>query len=89
MEKTPGNRTFEFMIFNPNKYVQAKLPPTIKRLFYNYVYSDNVELYHVGNSKVPIMGFLLIISTFQEIGHSVFNPPLNVCVKETKTERLQ
>ena len=25
LQKTPGKQTFEFMIFNPNKYVQAKL----------------------------------------------------------------
>ena len=47
-----------------------------------YVYSDIVELFPVGNSQVPIMGFLPIRSSFQETGHSVFNPPLYVRVKE-------
>ena len=31
-----------------------------------YLYSDIVELSPVGNSKVPIMGFLPIKSNFQE-----------------------
>ena len=47
-----------------------------------YVYSDIVELSLVGNSQVPIMGFLLIRSSLQDTGHWVFNPPLYVRVKE-------
>ena len=36
-----------------------------------YVYSDIVELSSVGNSQVFIMGFLIIKSKVQEIGHWV------------------
>ena len=82
VQKTPGKRTFEFLIFDPNKYIQAKLPPSIKRISNMYVYSDIVELSRVGKSQVPIMGFLPIKSNFQENGHWVFNPPLYVRVRE-------
>ena len=63
-------------------YVQAKLPPSIQRISNMYVYSDIVELSPVGNSQVPIMGFLPIKSNFQENGHSVFKPPMYVRVRE-------
>ena len=46
-----------------------------------YVYSNIVELSPVGNSQVPIMGFLPIISKLQEIGHWVFNQPMDVRVR--------
>ena len=39
VQKTQGKRTFEFMIFDSNKYIQAKLPPSIKRISNMYVYS--------------------------------------------------
>ena len=47
-----------------------------------YVYLDIVVLSFVGNSQVPILGFLPIKTKFQEEGHWVFNPPLYVSVKE-------
>ena len=47
-----------------------------------YVYSDIVELSHVGYSQIPIMVFFSITTYFQENGHWVFNPPLYVKVKE-------
>ena len=47
-----------------------------------YVYSDIVELSPVGNSQVPIMGFIPIKNNFQEIGIWVLNPPLYVRVRE-------
>ena len=47
-----------------------------------FVYSDIVELSPVGNSQVPIMGFLPIKSWFQEKGHWVFNPPFYVRVRK-------
>ena len=47
-----------------------------------YVYSNIVELSPVGNSQVPIIGFLPIKKSFQETGHWVLNPPLYVKVKE-------
>ena len=31
-KKTPGKQTCKFIILNPNKYVQTKLPPSIKRI---------------------------------------------------------
>ena len=46
------------------------------------MYSDIVELSPVGNSQVPIMGFLPIKSKFQESGHWVFKPPMYVRVRE-------
>ena len=46
------------------------------------MYSDIVEPSPVGNSQVPIMGFLLIKSKFQENGHLVFNLPMYVKVRE-------
>ena len=82
VKQTPGKRTIEFMIFEPNTYVQAKFPPSLKRISNLYVYSDIVELSHVGNSQIPIMGFLPITTHFQENGHWVFNPPLYVKVKD-------
>ena len=82
VQKTLGKQTFEFIIFDSNKYIQAKLPPSIKRISNMYVYSDIVELSPVGNSQVPIMGFLPIKSNFQESGHWVFNPPMYVKVRE-------
>ena len=72
VQLSSGKRTFEFIIFNSNKYIQAKLPPSIKRISNMYVYSDIVELSPVGNSQIPIMGFLLIKSNFQENGLWVF-----------------
>ena len=38
VQKTPGKQTFEFMIFDSNKYIQAKLSPSIKRISNMYVY---------------------------------------------------
>ena len=67
--ETPQKRAVEYMIFNANMLVQAKLPPSIHRIPNIYVYSDIVELSPVGNSQVPIMGFLPITSKFQESGH--------------------
>ena len=46
---TPQKRAVEYMIFNANMYVQAKLPPSIHRIQNMYVYSDIVELSPVGN----------------------------------------
>ena len=46
------------------------------------MYSDIVELSPVGNSQVPIMGFLPIKSNCQENCHWVFNPLLYVKVRE-------
>ena len=76
------------MICEPNTYVQAKFPPSLKRISNMYVYSDIVELSHVGNSQIPIMGFLPITTHFQENGHWVFNPPLYVNVKEKIINRI-
>ena len=70
------------MVFDANMFVQAKLSPSIQRISNMYVYSDIVELSPVGNSQVPIMGFLPIKSNFQEKNHWVFNPPLYVRVRE-------
>ena len=82
VKQTPGKRTIEFMIFEPNTYVQAKFPPSLKRISNMYVYSDIVELSLVGISQVPIMVFLPIKSKFQERGHWVYNPTINVMVRE-------
>ena len=81
VKQTLGKLTIGFMIFEPNTYVQAKFPPSLKRISNMYVYSDIIELSHVGNSQIPIMGFLPITTHFQENGHWVFNPPLYVKVK--------
>ena len=62
--ETPQKLALEYMIFAANISVQAKLPPSIKRISNMYVYSDIVELSPVGNSQVPIMGFLSIKSKF-------------------------
>ena len=48
--QTPGKRTIEFIIFEPNTYVQAKFPLSLKQISNMYVYSDIVEQSHVGNS---------------------------------------
>ena len=64
----------KFIIFQPNKYVQAKLPLSLKRISNMYVYSDIIELFHLSNTQIPIMSFLPITSHFQENGHWVFNP---------------
>ena len=47
-----------------------------------YVYYDIVELSHVGNSQIPIMGLLPITTHFLENGHWVYNPPLYVKFKD-------
>ena len=67
--ETPQKQAVEYMVFGANMYVQAKLPPSIQRISNMYVYSDIVELSPVGNSQVPIMGFLPIKSNFQEKCH--------------------
>ena len=54
------------MIFEYNKYVQAKFPPSLKRISNMYVFLDIVELSNVGNSHILIMGFLLITTNFQK-----------------------
>ena len=82
VKQTPGKRTIEFMIFEAKTYVQAKFPPSLKRISNMYVYLDIVELSHVCNSQIPIMGFLSVTIHFQENGHWVFNPPLYVKVKD-------
>ena len=80
--ETVKKRAVEYMVFAANMYVQAKLPPSIRRISNMYVYSDIVELSPVGNSEVPIMGVFPIKSNFQENGHWVFNPPLYVRIRE-------
>ena len=82
VKQTSGKRTIEFMIFEPNTYAQAKFSPSLKGISNMCVFSDIVELSHVGNSQIPIMGFLPITTHFQENGHLVFNPPLYVKVKD-------
>ena len=67
--ETPQKRAVENMVFGANMYVQTKLPPSMHRISNIYLYSDIVKLYPVGNSQVPIMGFLPIKSNFQENGH--------------------
>ena len=62
--ETPQKRAVEYMVFGANMYVQEKLHPSIQRISNMYVYSDIVKLSLVGNSKVPIMGFLQIKSNF-------------------------
>ena len=79
--KTPQKRAVEYMVFGANMYVQAKLPSSIQRISNMYVYSNIVELSPVGNSPVPIMGFLPIQSNFQENGN--FQPTL-VCQGQRK-----
>ena len=41
--ETPQRQAVEFKIFDPNKYKQAKLCPSIKRISNMYDYSDIVE----------------------------------------------
>ena len=60
-------RAVKYMVFGANMYVQAKLPSSIQRISYMYVYSDIIELYSVGNSQVPIMNLFPIKSNFQLI----------------------
>ena len=57
--RPPDKRAVKFIVFNSNYYLQAKLPPSIKKISSMYVYSDIVEQSPVGNSQVPIMGFSL------------------------------
>ena len=84
---TPQKRAVKYIIFCQNMYVQAKLALAIQQISNIYVYSDIVELSPVSNSQLPIMGFLLIKSNFQENGHWVFNPPMYVRVKEKISEQ--
>ena len=86
--ETPQKRAVEYIVFNANMYVQAKLTPSIQRISNMYVFSDIVELSLVGNSQVPIMGFLPIKSYLQENGHWVFNPPLYVMDREKNIETI-
>ena len=58
--ETPQKRAVEYIIFNANMYVQAKLTPSIKKIPNMYVYSDIVELSPVGTSLVPIIEFFPI-----------------------------
>ena len=71
----------EYMVFGANIGVQAKMPPSIQRISNMYVYSNIVELSPVGNSHVPIVGFLPIKSNFHKKKHWVFNPHLYVKVR--------
>ena len=83
VKQTPGKRTIEFMIFEPNKYVQAKFPPSLIQISNMYVYSDIVKLSHVGYSQIPIIKFLPITTHFKKKNrHWVYNPPLYIQVKE-------
>ena len=56
-KQTPEKRTKEFIIFEPNTYIQATFALSLNRISNMYMYSDIVELSHVGNSQTPIMGF--------------------------------
>ena len=76
------------MVFGANMFVQAKLPPSIKRIANMYVYSDIVEVSPVGNSQVPIISFLRIKSNFKENNHWVFKPLLYVRVKEKNIKTI-
>ena len=88
MIETPQKRTVEYMVFGANMYVQAKLPPSIQRISNMYVHLDIVELSPMGNSQVPIMGFSLIKSNFQENVQWVFNSPLYVRVITTNIRTI-
>ena len=81
---TENSRKTNFWIFyiNVNKYIQAKLHPTIKRISNMYMYSNIVEHFPVSNSQLPIMGLFQIESKFQQIGYWVFNPPIYVRVRK-------
>ena len=57
LKHTPGKQTIQFMIFESNKFVQAKFPPSVKRISNMYVYSEIVELSHVSYSQILIIGF--------------------------------
>ena len=46
------------MIFENNKAVSAQLHFLIKPIVNMFVYLDIVELVPMGNTQVPIMGFL-------------------------------
>ena len=88
VQQTPEKRIIEFMIFEPNKYVQAKFLSSLKQISNMYVYSDIVKLSHVGNCQIPIIRFLSITTHFQENGHWVFNLPLYLKVKEKIINRI-
>ena len=57
------------MIFEPNKYVQAKFPPLLKGISNTrmYVFSDIVKLSNVCKSKIPIMGLFPITIIFKKM----------------------
>ena len=82
VKETPQKRAVEYMVFGANMYVQAKLPFSIQKMSNMYVYSDIVELSPVGNSQIPIMGFVPIKSNFQKSDHWVINPPLYVSIRK-------
>ena len=64
MNRPLDKRAVEYIGFNSNDNLQAKLPPSNKGISSMYVYSDIVEQSPVGNSQVPIMGFLPIKTIF-------------------------
>ena len=57
-------REAEYLIFTENEYIQAKLPPLLKHTSNMHVYTDIAELSAVGNSQVPIMGYLPVKTNF-------------------------
>ena len=88
LRNIPGKRDVEFMIFDENKGLTAKLSSSLKRISNMFVYSDIVELSYVGNNQVQLIGFFPIKSDFMDNGHWVFNPPLYVRVKETNINTI-
>ena len=65
VKQTPGKQPIKLIIFEPNTYVQAKLLPSLQQISNMYVYTDIVKLYHVSNSQILIMEFVLITTHFQ------------------------
>ena len=57
------------MVFGENYYVQAKLPPSIKKISNMYVYSDIVELSLAGYFQVLIISWVFIECNCHENNH--------------------
>ena len=86
--KIQGKRSVKFMIISQYRTIKADLPPSLEQIINIYVYSDIVELFRVNNSQVHIMGLFPIKSQFQNTGNWVFNPPINVRIREKNINNI-
>ena len=76
------------MVLDENKRVDALLPPLIKQITSMWVYTDIIKHSVVGDIQAPLLGYVPILSMFDEMGYWNFNPQYYLKVKEHSVSNI-